>query len=155
MGSSGAPRIFHRVLDALAGLPVTLLAARGRKTAEGATTAGNAFLADYLPGGQAVAESALMICNGGSPATHQALLAGVPVIGIAANMDQHLNMTFVARAGAGVYLRSEQASPGRIRDAVGKVLGQKSYRDAAVRQQHAFARYDCGQRLAEILEGTR
>ena len=57
----------------------------------------NVRLADVLPGEHAAARADLVICNGGSPTTHQALAEGTPVLGLASNMDQHLNMAGVQR----------------------------------------------------------
>ena len=49
-----------------------------------------------------------VICNGGSPTCYQAFSAGVPVIGIASNLDQYLNMRAVENANAGVLIRPQQ-----------------------------------------------
>lgn len=83
------PRQFRRKepvaggLNALADLPVTVIAATaGRNHLKNVPA--NAFVADYLPGEAAAARSAVVLCNGGSPTTQQALAAGVPVIGLPA-----------------------------------------------------------------------
>ena len=138
LGTSGGTDLLQVVLDALADLPVTVIAATaGRSQLQNVPA--NAFVADYLPGEAAAARSAVVICNGGSLTTQQAFVAGVPVVGIAGNLDQHLNMEAVEAAGAGILLRSERLKSRRVVDAVNKVLGQSEYRQAA-------------RRLAEILE---
>lgn len=108
LGSSGQnERILPIILQGLADLPVTVMAAtfgRGLPIAP----PGNAYLADFLPGTEAAARSELVICNGGSLATHQALVAGVPVIGVVSNMDQHLNMLGLEGKGVGMRLRAGQ-----------------------------------------------
>nr|AAA50942.1 u0002h [Mycobacterium tuberculosis] len=87
----------------------------------------NAFVADYLPGEAAAARSAVVVCNGGSLTTQQALVAGVPVIGVAGNLDQHLNMEAVERAGAGVLLRTERLKSQRVAGAVMQVISRSEY----------------------------
>ncbi|WP_041322289.1 glycosyltransferase [Mycobacterium leprae] len=138
LGTSGGKNLLQVVLDALADLPVTVIAATAGRS-ELQNVPANAFVADYLPGEAAAARSAVVICNGGSLTTQQAFVAGVPVVGIAGNLDQHLNMEAVEAAGAGILLRSERLKVRRVADAVNRVLGQSEYRQAA-------------QRLAEVLE---
>ena len=107
---------------------------------------------DYLPGGEAAARSRLVICNGGSPTTHQALAVGTPVLGLAGNMDQHLNMGSVQEYGAGRLLRAPNgASPSAIRSAVALMLADPSYSEAASRVAIAFSRYDAPSRLRSLL----
>lgn len=77
LGSSGGKNLLQVVLNALADLPVTVIAATaGRNHLKNVPA--NAFVADYLPGEAAAARSAVVLCNGGSPTTQQALAAGVP-----------------------------------------------------------------------------
>lgn len=57
------------------------------------------FCSAYLPGNQAAARADLVVCNGGSPTTFQALSEGVPVLGIPGNLDQFLNMHYLERYG--------------------------------------------------------
>ena len=60
---------------------------------------------------------------GGSPTSQQALAAGVPVLGIASDMDQFLNMAAVVNADVGVLLRADRLGNRRIHEVVGKMLG--------------------------------
>ncbi|CFR71311.1 putative glycosyl transferase [Mycobacterium tuberculosis] len=80
----------------------------------------------------------MVLCNGGSPTTQQALAAGVPVIGLPSNMDQHLNMEALERAGAGVLLRTERLNTEGVAAAVKQVLSGAEFRQAARRLAEAF-----------------
>ncbi|WP_165849614.1 glycosyltransferase [Mycobacterium uberis] len=139
MGSSGGKGLLQVVLNALADLPVTVIAATAGRS-ELQNVPANAFVADYLPGEAAAACSAVVVCNGGSPTTQQALVAGVPVVGIAGNLDQHLNMEAVERAGAGMLLRTERLKSKRVADVVSQVLSRAEYRQGAQRLAEAFGR---------------
>ena len=94
-----------------------------------------------------------MVCNGGSPTTYQALAKGVPVIGIASNLDQHLNMQALQRAGAGIRLRSESAGLDSIRRAVARIMSQPEYSQAAQRLAEVFAEYDAASRFRALVAG--
>ncbi|MDD5328894.1 MAG: glycosyltransferase, partial [Sulfuricella sp.] len=92
----------------------------------------------------------LVICNGGSPTSQQALAAGVPVLGIAGNLDQFLNMQAVEARGAGLCLRADRATPIAIRHATTRLLGNPAFRDSAGKLAGIFAGYDAGRRFSEL-----
>jgi UDP:flavonoid glycosyltransferase YjiC (YdhE family) len=139
LGTSGRRNLLQVVLNALADLPVTVIAATAGRN-DLTNVPANAFVADYLPGEAAAARSAVVVCNGGSLTTQQALVAGVPVVGIASNLDQHLNMEAIERAGAGMLLRTEWVNSRRVAEAVMQVLSRSDYRQAARRLAEAFGR---------------
>ncbi|WP_312434245.1 glycosyltransferase [Janthinobacterium sp.] len=146
LGSSGQAQLLPRVLDALAALPVTVMAATAGAIELGSVPS-NAFVAPYLPGDAAARRASLVICNGGSPTSQQALAAGVPVIGIAGNLDQFLNMHGVAAAGAGVLLRADRFQEASLRMAVTRLLADERARQAAQQLATAFHGYAPDARL--------
>ena len=150
LGSSGQGALLPRVLQALAPLPVTVIAATAGNIDPGPLPA-NARAAVYLPGVMAAQRAGLVICNGGSPTSQQALTAGVPVLGIAGNLDQYLNMHGVLAAGAGALLRSDRLNEAALRDTALRLLEQPDPRDAAGVVAQQFLRYDAGARLAGLL----
>jgi UDP:flavonoid glycosyltransferase YjiC (YdhE family) len=150
LGSSGDGGLLPAVIEALAGLPlaVAVAAAGGRLPA---SLPPNVHCADYLPGEIASRRAQLVVCNGGSPTTQQALAHGAPVLGVCSNMDQLLNMSFVAARGAGSRLSSDEASVARLRGEAERVLTEKSFRLAAARVADEMRSYDAPARLAAIL----
>ena len=62
LGSSGRSDLLAVVLRALADRPVTVIAATAGRV-KMAEAPANAFVADYLPGEEAAARSAVVICN--------------------------------------------------------------------------------------------
>lgn len=150
LGSSGQGALLPKVLHALAPLPVTVIAA----TAGGAqppVIPANAHVAPYLPGMDAARRAQLVICNGGSPTSQQALVAGVPVLGIAGNLDQYLNMSGVLACGAGLLLRSDRLEEQTLREAVRHLLEQSAPRAAARQLAQQFEQYKAGQVLENML----
>ena len=150
LGSSGQGALLPRVLQALAPLPVSVIAATAGNVAMGATPA-NAHVADYLPGIEAARRSSLVICNGGSPTSQQALSACVPVLGIAGNLDQYLNMRGVVASGAGALLRSDRLSEDALRRSAVDLLEQPGVKASARKVGEQFVRYDAGARLSGLL----
>jgi UDP:flavonoid glycosyltransferase YjiC (YdhE family) len=150
LGSSGRSELLSTIIDALSTLHVFVVAATlGRS--HPTPVPGNVKLADVLPGDLTAARASLVICNGGSPTAHQALAVGTPVLGLASNMDQHLNMEGVQRLGAGILLRSECTSPGTVRAAVTQMLENPRYSEAASEVARIFSTYNALSRFNEIL----
>ena len=129
------------IIEALQGLDVDSVIAVG----EGNTlriTAKNMLVARYLPGDQVAGMASVVICNGGSPTSHQALGKGCPVLGIPSNLDQLLNMQCVERVGAGLSIRADALSVKGLQSALVALLEDASYSEAAKRIATLFAAYD-------------
>ncbi|KQZ25996.1 glycosyltransferase [Duganella sp. Root1480D1] len=150
VGSSGHGALLPAVLRALADLPVTVLAATVGLVKLDAVP-GNARVADFLPGEEAARRAALVICNGGSPTSHQALAAGVPVVGIAGNLDQFLNMQGIVAAGAGALLRADRFDEAALRHAVQGLLGTPAATTAARRLKAIFDSYRASESFSKLL----
>jgi len=151
MGSSGRPGVLEMVLEALAGLEVSVLATTAGKSRPSSVPA-NAWLVDYAPGDKLAARADLMICNGGSLTVYQSLAAGKPVLGVAAHMDQQLSMSYVESAGVGCSLRSDTLTTDRLRSATDRLLNDASLRSRAGAMAGAIAGYDPVQRLTAVIE---
>ena len=140
------------VFKALADLQVSVIVATAGRPVPPDIPA-NVYSADYLPGREAAARASLVICNGGSPTSHQALAVGTPVLGLASNIDQHMNMDAVCRTRGGAMLRAEESTVQEIRNCVTKMLAQPEYSEAAQAIAKIFAKYDAPSRFREILDG--
>jgi UDP:flavonoid glycosyltransferase YjiC (YdhE family) len=150
LGSSGQSALLPVVVQALAPLAVTvILATAGR--GDLSEYPGNVLVSDYLPGDEAARLANLVICNGGSPTTYQALSEGKPVIGIASNMDQYLNMSVVQRVGAGRLIRSGLLSSALLRQTVETALCDSAMKEAAQRVKGMIDAYPAGERFASWL----
>jgi UDP:flavonoid glycosyltransferase YjiC (YdhE family) len=154
LGSSGAAAQVLAVVDALATLPISVIVSTAGAPTPSRGRA-NVYFADYLPGGQAAMRSHLVVCNGGSPTCHQALAAGIPVLGIARNMDQFLNMEAVTGAGAGVMLRADRLRPADVRSAAEQLLASRGYRQAATSLADMHAEHLAPARFGAFVQELR
>ena len=130
LGSSGEASLLPSVVGAMSTLGRTVLVA----TAGGSLPSPlppNVRVAEYLPGLAVACRASAVICNGGSLTSYQALSAGVPVVGIASNLDQFLNMQAIEQVGAGRTVRADRFHPSRLRRLVGDVLGTPGIKTAA------------------------
>ncbi|PWG62705.1 nucleotide disphospho-sugar-binding domain-containing protein [Spiribacter halobius] len=151
LGSSGNTAVLGPVLQALATLPVTGVVATAGAAPPGPVPS-NCFVADYLPGDQAAAVGTVVVCNGGSPGVQQALLAARPVLGLAGNMDQLLNMQAAASAGAGILRRAGRMTVAGVGEALRSLLAAQSFNHAAARLQERARATPGAQRVIALAE---
>lgn len=151
LGSSGLAKRLPDILEALAPLPVSVVAASAGHTLPGSLP-DNVWMSDFLPGDQAARRASVVICNGGSPTSYQGLAAGVPVIGLASNLDQYLNMNLIAEAGAGYLLRASSASLNEISAATRRCLDSETLRARARSIQSAIEGRDAAEILTRLLD---
>lgn len=149
MGSSGSEHTLKTILNALERQEVTVIA-----SAAGANIPikpqSNIFIAPYLDGHAAAARADIVICNGGSLSCQQAFAHGKPVLGIASNMDQFLNMLSVSHSGSGIVLRADQLTEAAFLHAFQRITQIPVFKQATeilqmevnqLRDQNRFATY--------------
>ncbi len=151
LGSSGHASILPDIIAVLGQMDVIALVSTAGATID-ILKPDNIYLSSYLPGEDAVRQSDLVICNGGSPTTYQALAHGKPVIGVAGNLDQHLNMQAIATTGAGIHLRSDGLTLDAITHAVEATLTEKKYKRSAGELATMIAECDSCSSFQEAVE---
>jgi UDP:flavonoid glycosyltransferase YjiC (YdhE family) len=131
-----SPRRLQTALDALAALPVSVLATTsGAFPADEVRAPDNATVREYLAVDVVVANAALVLCHAGHGTTMAALTHGVPLVCVPGlGRDQEPIATRVSELGLGIGLPSD-ATTMTIRHAATTVLADTTYRDRA----HAFA----------------
>jgi UDP:flavonoid glycosyltransferase YjiC (YdhE family) len=130
LGSSGQLRLLPAILDALASEHYIVVVATAGRSLDIAKR-NNVYEAPFLDGAAFARRAVLVVCNGGSPATQQAILSGAPVLGIPSNLDQFLNMGYVERAGLGISCRADEASVTSIRACFRRVVDDPKLLQAA------------------------
>lgn len=150
MGSSGDPRLVPVLLAGLERVRCRVAVATAGAVPAGAIPRG-VVASPFMPGAEAAARASLVVCNGGSPSAYQALAQGTPVLGIPANLDQMLNMDFVARSGAGAALRADRVTGERVADIVTQMLATSTFRAQAERIAASLHEYHAAARFATIV----
>jgi UDP:flavonoid glycosyltransferase YjiC (YdhE family) len=151
LGSSGKASLLPELIMALGQMNViALVSTAGAAVPQDVPD--NVYIAAYLPGDDAVKRSSLVVCNGGSPTTHQALVQGVPVIGVATNLDQFLNMAGIERFGAGRLLRASVCDAAQLQAAISSMLAEECYREAARNLAQHLTRVSAGTEFVNIIK---
>ncbi len=134
MGSSGDTDILFEILMALAKLgPQVIVSTAARWRWPDGSLPSNVKVFDFVPGDFVCKAARLVVCNGGSPTTNQALVNGVPVLGVAKNMDQFMNMRAIEKFGAGLTMRADRVTRETVLDLANQLWTKDSYRINALK----------------------
>jgi len=128
----GLAETFQAILDALEAQPIRGVVTTGAVAPAALRAPANVEVHQYLPHDEIMPSASMVVGHGGHSTTMRALAHGMPLLILPMNRitDQPMIGEAVFRAGAGRVL-PKTASPAEIRSAVGSLLQDPSYRDAA------------------------
>jgi UDP:flavonoid glycosyltransferase YjiC (YdhE family) len=156
LGSSGRTDTLPHVLRALSNLPLRVVVATAGRF-QCSSLPDNVSAYNFVPGDELSRRASLVISNGGSTTSYQALAAGTPVVGLPSNFDQYLAMTAIETAGAGILVRARNITEAAITSAVQRVLCDENFTRAARTIARHFATLNSGiefrRYVSEALQG--
>ena len=145
--------LVRSALEALADEPVRVLATTNRhRPREPLPAPANARVVDWVGYSQAMPAADLVICHGGHGTVARALAAGAPVLSCPAVGDMAENGIRVAWAGAGLMLPWRLTSPGPVRAAARRILGDRRFAERAEAIAGWSRGNDGARRGAELVE---
>ncbi len=127
MGSSGDIGVLGSVIEAVGSFDCDIVVSTAGRSVPGKVRASSTRLFDYLPGEQVCEPASLLSATGEAPRPTRHWPRGSPLLGIASNMDQFLNMRAVEEFGAGILVRGDRARPERIRTAAQALLTHPAF----------------------------
>jgi MGT family glycosyltransferase len=146
------PEQFRVVIEALAGEPVDVLMSGGM----GPITAAdleplppNFTFEDFVPNREALARASVHITHGGCNSTHEALLAGVPMVFLPQAYDQFPLAVAISALGAGRFAEEVAAD---VREGVRWSLLDPLATARAEDLGERLATFDGEQRVADVIE---
>jgi UDP:flavonoid glycosyltransferase YjiC (YdhE family) len=112
----------------------------------------NARIASFLPYARIMPEIDLLITNGGYGTVNMAISYGIPVISAGLTEDKEEVSAHVQWSGAGIDLRTNQATPEAIKYAVDEIYAQPHYRERAEQLLLEFTSHDVKAELLSLIE---
>lgn len=149
---ASAPRARGARRDATA----QVIATTGAKPPEAlglATLPPNVRVERFIPYEVLLPHVDVMVTNGGYGGTTQALAHGVPLVLAGTTEDKMEVNRRVAWSGVGIDLRTDWPKPAAIREAVGRVLAEPSFRRRAEAIRDEMRQYDAPRLAAATIEG--
>jgi MGT family glycosyltransferase len=125
--------LFNVVLEAVKSLPIRVLFTIGKDLPAEALgdIPANVRVERFVPQDDVIPHAAAVICHGGSGTMLGTAAAGVPMVVVPMFADQPQNAERVEALGAGLGLPKGKATPEGVREALSRVLAEKSFRDVA------------------------
>lgn len=131
-----AERLMRVIVDAVAGQPYGVVVVP--PTAEEVEPADNILVRRFVPQLDLLPRMDAVLCHAGHNTTVESLVHGVPLVCTPIRHDQPAIAGLVARAGAGMRLKTTRAKPPDVAAAIDTVLHDPSYRAAAGRIAESF-----------------
>jgi MGT family glycosyltransferase len=133
---------------------VTIIVTTGGQPVESIPVAipSNARIVSFLPYAQIMPEIDLLITNGGYGTVNMAISHGIPIISAGLTEDKEEVSAHVQWSGAGIDLRTNQATPEAIEHAVNEIFTQPGYRERAQQLSFEFASHDVKAELLSLIE---
>jgi MGT family glycosyltransferase len=132
---------YRVTLDAVAELPIRVLLTIGMDLSLDVLgeVPPNVHIERFVPQDDVLPHAAAVLCHGGSGSVLGALAAGTPLVVAPMFADQPYNAGCVAAIGAGLALPLGIQGAEAVRTALGRVLGEASFRGAAQRMAREMA----------------
>ncbi len=116
----------------------------------------NVVVRPHVPQLEVLRRASIFVSHGGMNSVSESLHFGVPLVCVPQMGEQEIVARQVEALGAGVHLAKEEATVERIRECVGRVLGDESFRTGAAVMRQSFQSAGGAARGAEaILAFTR
>ncbi|MCH0566878.1 MULTISPECIES: glycosyltransferase [unclassified Streptomyces] len=148
-------RLLVPTIRALADMPMLVVVTTGNHQLDTATTGSlpdNTRVERFVPYHWLLPHIDVMVTNGGFNGVNAALAAGVPLVVAGASEEKADVAARVKWTGAGITLGRRPPTSKRIRGAVGAVLSESRYREAAARLREEHLGHDGPRRAAELIE---
>ena len=148
-----AERFFASAAEAVKRLGIRAVFVTRMENQVPAGMVGRILQVDFVPFSQVLGHASAFVHHGGVGTMAQGFRAGVPQLVMAMSHDQPDNADRLEKLGAGIGLMARDFTPERVTRELGKLLGDKSFADAAeVLKGKTEQRRDVGE-LVEWIEG--
>jgi UDP:flavonoid glycosyltransferase YjiC (YdhE family) len=148
------PAIFAAIISGLRDESVNLIVTVGRNQdpADFGIQPPNVHIERFIPQSLLLPHCHLVITHGGWNTTIALLAHGLPAIFIPLGADMPINARLCAALGIGRTIAPNECTPARIRDGVGAILSDPSYRAHATRVRDEIAALPGPELAVELLE---
>ncbi len=136
MGSSGQPEVIARIVEGFAGRPYRVIAPvqAHLDKVRSVRVPDNVLVTGWLPAHKVNPLADVSVIHGGIGTVMTACLAGTPIVGVAMQPEQEINVDCLVRKGFALRIRKRRLTPERLCAAIDRLLADEE----AQRRAKAF-----------------
>jgi len=102
----------------------------------------------FIPARKVNSLADVVICHGGQGTVQTAMASGTPIVGIATQPEQQMNLEHISTFGAGIRIPYKQWTADRIRQSVLTILSDSNYKKRALTLKKRINSTDGGRQCA-------
>ena len=126
-----APAFYQACFEAFADQPYQVLLSTGGRAMTLPEPPANVRVMPFVPQMEVLSRASVFVTHGGMNSANEGLWRGVPMVVVPQRGDQFLVARRMAELGAGVAITPAEVTSERLRDAVGRLIAESSFRDRA------------------------
>jgi MGT family glycosyltransferase len=126
-----APAFYQACFEAFGDQPYQVLLSTGGRAMTLPEPPANIRVMPFVPQMEVLSRASVFVTHGGMNSANEGLWRGVPMVVVPQRGDQFLVGRRMAELGAGIAIMPAEATPARLRDAVGRLIAESSFRDRA------------------------
>ena len=144
MGSSGQPEVIARIVEGFAGQPYRVIAPvkAHLDRVPGVRVPDNVLVTGWLPAHKVNPLADVSVIHGGIGTVMTACLAGTPIVGVAMQPEQEINVDCLVRKGFAIRIRKTRLTPERLNAAIARLLADEAARRKAREFQKVVQAWD-------------
>jgi MGT family glycosyltransferase len=126
-----APAFYQACFEAFADQPYQVLLSTGGRAMTLPEPPANVRVMPFVPQMEVLSRASVFVTHGGMNSANEGLWHGVPMVVVPQRGDQFLVGWRMAELGAGMAIMPAEATPARLRDTVGRLIAESSFRERA------------------------
>jgi len=105
----------------------------------------------FVPAQKVNAMADIVICHGGQGTVQTAVHSGTPLVGVAAQQEQFINLSNIVARGAGIRISRAKWQAENIQKSVSKIITDKKYKEAMLKLRERVNSMDGEKNAAETI----
>jgi len=106
---------------------------------------------EFVPAQKINSMADIVVCHGGQGTVQTALASGTPLVGVAMQQEQFINLSNIALYGAGIRIPFAKWKAEKIRNSICGILNNKSYKNNAMKLKSKIETNDGKKNSARII----
>lgn len=105
----------------------------------------------FIPAPKVNALADITVSHGGQGTVQTAIHSGTPIVGVAAQQEQFINLSNVEARGAGIRISRTKWNTENIQKSVAKILADKKYKESVLKLREQIVTTDGAKNAAEVI----